>query len=460
MIKKLGKDHFLIVVEAGKDPGTGKRARIKRYFHGSSKEADLEEARLKLEVSKGTYIKPTKLTIKSYFTSWLEDYGKLKLAPKTYDRYKEIVDLRVIPWIGAIELDKLRPADLRKFYNRLLTEGKLDKKPAKSEIQMLRERYPNLHSLIASREGKTLKQWAIENGIKTEANFRHLRMEYEKKKNKPDKSDKNNNLAPESIKYHHRVIHRILEHAVKIDEILPRNVADIAKPIIPEDYYEDDLEGREAVSVLDKEQIKILETELKNSKSPFYELVFVNIRTGLRRGEMLGLKWQDINLKDGTLHVRRAISYTKEKGVFFKRTKGKRNRVIDISPEVIETLKQYRLKQNKAKMKMENSSKEYDDQDLILCQYNGKPMHPDTPTSWFPTYLEYIGLPKLNFHCLRHTHASLLLEAASMSPDITMKMISERLGHSSIRITMDIYGHLMPGMQKNAVKSLDKLLNN
>jgi len=80
-------------------------------------------------------------------------------------------------------------------------------------------------------------------------------------------------------------------------------------------------------------------------------------------------------------------------------------------------------------------------------------MHPDTLSSWFPEFLERIGLPRLNFHCLRHTHASLLLQAG-----VDIKVISERLGHSSIRITYDIYSHLMPGMQKNAVDKLEALL--
>jgi integrase len=110
-------------------------------------------------------------------------------------------------------------------------------------------------------------------------------------------------------------------------------------------------------------------------------------------------------------------------------------------------------------------------------------MHPDTPSSWFPKFLgkliyhkacnkrikksnycphcekeiskeeDIIRIPKINFHCLRHTHASLLLQAG-----VDIKIISERLGHSSIRITYDIYSHLMPGLQKEAVNKLEALL--
>lgn len=134
----------------------------------------------------------------------------------------------------------------------------------------------------------------------------------------------------------------------------------------------------------------------------------------------------------------------------------KSRRTIDISKEVIDVLKAHEKEQKSLKMKYRKS---YTDKDLIFCQPDGKPLHPDTPSSWFPEFLEETGLPKLNFHCLRHTHASLLLMAASSSPDITMKMISERLGHSSIRVTFDIYSHLMPGMQKDAVDKLEELLS-
>jgi len=95
----------------------------------------------------------------------------------------------------------------------------------------------------------------------------------------------------------------------------------------------------------------------------------------------------------------------------------------------------------------------YEDHDLVFCQPNGKPMHPDTPTSWFPAFLERVGLPRLNFHCLRHTHASLLLKAG-----VNIKIISERLGHSSVRITYDLYSHLMPGMQREAADRLEDVL--
>ncbi|MDK2820723.1 MAG: hypothetical protein PWP31_688 [Clostridia bacterium] len=136
--------------------------------------------------------------------------------------------------------------------------------------------------------------------------------------------------------------------------------------------------------------------------------------------------------------------------LLFQALKNKKGRrTIDISDEVIEVLKHEKKKQAKAKLFF---GQEYGDFGLIFCQDNGKPLHPDTPSSWFPKFLERNGLPRLNFHYLRHTHASLLLKAG-----VDIKIISERLGHSSIKITYDIYSHLMPGMQKEAVDKLEAL---
>ncbi|MBS3977746.1 MAG: site-specific integrase [Syntrophomonadaceae bacterium] len=214
-------------------------------------------------------------------------------------------------------------------------------------------------------------------------------------------------------------------------------------------------------------------------ETTYFPLLFAAVRTGLRRGELLGLRWKDIDLKTGTLSVKQSLAYTLAKGLFFKPPKNKRSRrTIHISKEVIDVFKHQKKLQNEARLFY---GEKYQDGDLVFSQHNGKPMHPDTPTSWLPDFLgrvkihktcnnlikneeicphcckkvremDIIKLPRLNLHSLRHTHASHLLQAG-----VDIKIISERLGHSSIRITYDIYSHLMPGMQKDAADKLEAL---
>ena len=381
-LEKRSDKSWTIVIDIGRDPlNENKRKRIYKAFKGTKREAEKELARLIAEVEKGTYIEPTKMTFGEYALEWLEDYGKLKLAATTYRRYKQIIELRVVPWIGAIPLSKLRPLHIQQFYKRLMEEGRLD-----------------------GRQGQ---------------------------------------LSAGSIIYHQRVIHRILEAAYK-QELIVKNVADLVELPLPDDDDE-----KEGVAFLDDEQIRTLEAAAKDT--PYYALIFTDVRTGLRRGELLALRWQDIDMAAGTLSVRQSLAYTKELGIFFKTPKNKKSRrTIDISDEVMAVLRQHRKAQFESKLALGN---QYEDNDLVFCQHNGKPMHPDTVSSWFPAFLERIGLPQLNFHCLRHTHASLLLAAG-----VDIKVISERLGHSSIRITYDTYSHLLPAAQKEAVNRLEKLL--
>ncbi|MFZ3171924.1 MAG: site-specific integrase [Carboxydocellales bacterium] len=378
-IRKRGKS-WCIIVDIGHDEN-GKRKQ--KWFSGypTKKEAEKDVARVVSEIDNGTFIQTTNITLGQFIQAWLSDYGKIKLSPKTYERYSGIAKLRVIPWLGNIPLDKLKPIHLQGFYKRLIEEGRKDGRPGE--------------------------------------------------------------LSPATIHYHHRVIHRILETAVK-QEMVTRNVADLIElPTVAEKSKED-------VAILNEEQIRQLEKYLAPN-SPYYSMIYLSVRTGLRRGELLALKWSDVDLAKATLQVNHSLSYTKETGLQFKAPKTKKSRrTIDISPECVTFLKQLRKSQLENKLLL---GPEYADFNLIFCAPNGRTWHPDTISSWFTPFLKKIGLPALSFHCLRHTHASLLLKAG-----VDIKVISERLGHSSIRVTYDVYAHLLPGQQSEAAAKLERLL--
>lgn len=377
-------------MELGRDPATRKRKRLKRAFRGSKREAEKEMARLLHELETGTYVEPKKLTFGEYLSKWLEDYGRARLAASTFRRYNQIIHGRVIPQLGQIPLNKLKPLHLQEFYTRLVTGERMDGKKGK--------------------------------------------------------------LSPASIIYHHRVIHKALNTALK-QQLVNRNVADaveLPKENVGERSIDDSqVDNNENIRVLTEKQVsRMLEAA---RETPYYTLLYLAIRTGMRRGELLGLRWKDIDFDKAMIYVRQTLLYTPEKGLYFKPPKTKKSRRnIDITAEVLEVLRQHKKKQAQNKLLLGQA---YEDYNLVFCQANGRPIHPDTPSSWFPNFLESIGLPKLNFHCLRHTHASLLLKAG-----VDIKVISERLGHSSIRITYDIYSHLMPGMQSEAAQKLEDLL--
>ncbi|TEB05859.1 Transposase [Pelotomaculum schinkii] len=245
-------------------------------------------------------------------------------------------------------------------------------------------------------------------------------------------------LSPTTVSQHHRVLREALQHALEL-EMIPRNPADAVKP------------PRKV-----KHEIKFLPVADANKiidlfKGIYmYMPVFLAVTTGARRAEILGLTWNDVDLKKGIIHIRRGLYVTKEEGVFFKEPKNKTSqRSVAISPNVVKTLKAYKTEQKKKKLAFGEG---HEDKDIVCCLQDGRPIIPATVTKRFQETTENAGY-KVTFHQLRHAHASFLLQQGEHP-----KVVSERLGHSNISITMDLYSHIAPNLQKEAADRLDDIL--
>lgn len=249
-------------------------------------------------------------------------------------------------------------------------------------------------------------------------------------------------LSSQTIVSIHRVIHDALNTAVKW-ELLSKNVAHVVKP--PK------VVSKEMTVWSDEELAQFLEFT-KNSR--YYIIFLLAATTGMRRGEVLGVKWEDIDLSTGRLSVRR--SYTRGLvGHIFQEPKTTSGiRTIVLPQLTIEALKKHRLVLEQDKLKAEKVGTEYNDQGMVVQTRNGYPVSPYFLESRWRDLLSKSGLPKIRLHDLRHTHASLLLLAG-----VHPKAVSERLGHSSITITLDRYSHVFPTLQQEAAEKLDELLN-
>ena len=222
-------------------------------------------------------------------------------------------------------------------------------------------------------------------------------------------------------------------------QILGRNVADAVTP--PR------VEHRE-MTVLNEDQTAQL---LAAARSTRLDIVIqLAVMTGLRRGEILALRWQDVDLERGVAHVRRSLEQLRG-GLNFKQPKtAKSRRTIALPPLAVEGLRRHRLAQKKERLAIGPA---YQDQDLICARLHGTPMDPSEVTAGFARLIAGLDLPKVRLHDLRHGHATHLL-AQGIHP----KVVSERLGHSTIGITLDTYSHVMPGMQEEAAQKLDDAL--
>jgi integrase len=204
------------------------------------------------------------------------------------------------------------------------------------------------------------------------------------------------------------------------------------------------------MEAIDEEQSAWILQHARERDARFYVPILAAITTGLRRGELLALKWSDFALDIGVLEVRRSLEQTKVGGLRFKETKGKKARRIDVPPLLREALIEHRIRQAEFQKQFAN---EYQSHDLVFPQPDGSLWPPDSFTSGYLNLIESAGLRRIRFHDLRHSHASQMLRHG-----VHPKVVQERLGHSSIAVTMDIYSHLLPGVQQEAVKKVDESL--
>jgi integrase len=179
-----------------------------------------------------------------------------------------------------------------------------------------------------------------------------------------------------------------------------------------------------------------------------FTLFYLALMTGMRQGELLGLRWKDIDLENHSLSVKQVLSHNGKEFHTGAKTKAG-NRTITLSEDTVLKLKRHRKIQLEEKIQFGG---EFNKHDLVFCSQAGTPMNPRNVNRRFDQLVEIHQMPSISFHGLRHTHATILL-----SQGVNVKVISERLGHSNIKITLQTYSHVLPTMQQEAAKKLDNL---
>lgn len=345
----------------------GKR---KSIYCQTQREAIKEVQRANLAKEQGMLSILSDETLGAFLTSWLQDTAKPNLRPRTYIRYRELMELHVLPTLGNVKLQKLSPQQLQKLYNKKLEEG----------------------------------------------------------------------YAPQTVKHIHRVLHRALRDALRWN-LVARNVCDaVDAPRVP----------KQEMKALSGEQAQhFLAVAKDDSLEALYVLA---LTTGMREGELPGLKWEDVDFERKKVQVRRTISRIPHQGFKVAEPKTQKSRrSIHLTNLALESLKRHRARQSEARL---SAGPLWHEQGWIFCNAVGNPIEVTNMIKRsFRPLLVKAGVPLITFHCLRHSTASLLL-----SLGIHPKIVQELLGHSQITLTLDTYSHVLPSLQVDAIDRLNALL--
>jgi integrase len=267
-----------------------------------------------------------------------------------------------------------------------------------------------------------------------ETHYAHLAREG-RKDGKAGQDGKAGGLSPQTILHHHRLISEALDKAVTWKLRTHNPAKGVTPPTVP---------SRE-LTPIDEVEAAWLITVAEGTR--LYIPIILAVAAGLRRGEILALRWVDIDLDHGTLRVRRALEESTA-GVTVKEPKSRSGRRPVAMPALlVEALRKHKAQQEEFRNAL---GTDYQDLDLVCCVEDGSIWKPSAFTSAYRDLLRRRKLSGPNFHALRHAHVSHLLDHG-----VDIKVISQRLGHSRASFTMDVYAHLMPGQDEEAANRTD-----
>lgn len=250
---------------------------------------------------------------------------------------------------------------------------------------------------------------------------------------------KRGGLSARSIVHHHRVLRNAFQQALRM-QLVASNIFDSVKP--PKC-------SKIAMAVLDEDEAaKVLRAV--ESRSELYVPVAIALLTGLRRGEILALRWSAIDWNRKQLSVVQSLSQPKGRLHFGPPKTASSRRTVSLSDLLLGILKKHKTSQGRDRWKFKE---DYASLDLVVGQEDGNPIPPQRLSDAFRAFISHVDVTKVRFHDLRHTHATHALRAG-----VHPKVVSERLGHSSVAITLDLYSHVLEGMQAEGAAKVDEAI--
>ncbi len=444
-VKRRGSTYTYYVYVVGPD---GRREQHSKGGFKTQREAEAARVAAANALATGTYVKAERLSLASFLTEeWLPSRRPPVLEESTWHSYERYLRLHVIPRIGAIPLQKLSPVDLNQLYRQLLESGRHRPGPRPG-------RSPELRQRAAALRGEGLTYADVAERLRTE--FEHeagltknaVAAMVRRERTDAPAPEQTPGVAPRTVRYVHTILHAALKDALRWNRVV-RNVADAATP--------PSAAGARShrTAAWSAEQLRsFLDYSARSQYLPAWAFLATS---GCRRGECLGLRWSDINLDDATAVISRQVTALDHRVIIKELPKTKQAHLIRLDGGTVTMLRSLRVEQAQAKLRIGPG---YHDGGFVFCKFDGQPYHPERFSREFDRKQEYFNrdhsdrpLPTITLHGLRHTWATLALSAG-----IDIKIVSERLNHSSTHITREIYTHVMPPMQSDAAERVARLI--
>lgn len=450
-IQKRG-DTYRITVSNGYD-ASGKQLRKTTTWKPApgmtqkqiEKELDRQAVLFEEKVRTGQYMDGN-VKLDDFAERWFKDYADKNLKPATLSLYHQLM-YRVSPAIGHIRMDKLRPNHLIQFYNQLEEVDNLNTisfvaasgfEKAIDNLGITKTQLCKLAGVSAEtlRTVQTGKAISYKSACKlAEATGKTIDQLF-------SPSGNARKLTKSTVAHYHRFLSAVFNTAVEWQVILENPCARVKPP----------KEGRREVQYLDDKQAAILLDGLQTQPFQYRAMVTTLLYSGMRRGELCGLEWDDIDFDNSLLHVRRNAVYIPGKGIEDGTTKTENSeRVMKLPTVVMELLTEQRRQQAEQRLLMgdrwQNSHK-------VFTQPNGKPICMSTLSKWVKQFAISLGLPPITAHSLRHTNATLLIASGKTN----LRTVAGRLGHASPSTTGNIYSHAIKTADEMASDALDMML--
>lgn len=373
------------------DPKTGERRKSQKRGFATKREAESWLRDTLGKVASATYTEPSRVTVGEYLGRWL---GGLSVKPTTLANYGQCATVHVAPRLGGVRLQALTPEHLDTLYRQLEKHGKAAGK--------------------CRTAGVTCKDHDCS-------------------------PERHKGLAPKSVRHVHTMLRKALQDAFQRGHVA-RNVADLSNP--PSQKAARSRNAREKAWNRDQLRTFLAHT----ADEPLAPLWYLVATTGLRRAEALGLRWSELDLDAARLRVSETL--TEAGGVSIESEDGKTDaaaRSIALDARTVAVLREHRKDQLAARLKVGPA---WEESGLVFVDAVGRALRPGQVSRTFTRQARAAGLESVGVHGLRHTYATVSLRAG-VSPEV----VSKRLGHADVSITLSLYAHVMPGDDEAAASA-------